>query len=82
MPNRTENSSTWSMSPLAKASTALEEMMFSRKSNVVSCGAVRSIATRPLVFNCAGLMFMPAPDCTTLTAIMPMSRATVVTTSK
>ncbi len=81
-PNSTANSSTWSISPLAKASTTVVGMALSRNS-VTDCIFFGSAyAATEAVSSVAGSTFMPLPGRSTLITINPRIRAAVLITSK
>ena len=81
-PNRIAISSTCRMSPLAKASTKVFGMMFSRKSTVLCDLALAVNSAIALVSSVAGSTLKPAPGRTTLATIRPIASAKVETTSK
>ena len=81
-PNMRAKRSTWRMSPLAKASTTLDGMMFIRKSTVLVDLAWVVMAVSALVSILETSALKPTPGCSRVTTARPMASARLETTSK
>ena len=80
--NRIAKNRTWRISPVAKAPTTVDGMISIRNPMVLWSFAFAVKVAIDLVSTVERSTFMPTPGCHRLTTISPITRASVVTTSK